>query len=116
MNPPYQDMLLLDMIYLSHKVYWNVASNYLLSNDVGRTNFDSNVSLNSIITQYRKNQRFTITAILDEDFATDSDLFMACTILKKQIECIDGKKENIIVPSVAMRKYREKLPTGKKME
>jgi hypothetical protein len=34
---------------------------------------------------------------------------MACTILQKQIEGIDGKKENIIVPSVAMRKIREKL-------
>ncbi len=39
---------------------------------------------------------------------SDSDLSMACTILQKQIEGIDGKKENIIVPSVAMRKIQEK--------
>lgn len=38
---------------------------------------------------------------------------MACTVLKKQIECIDGKKENITVPSVAMKKYREKEQSGK---
>lgn len=45
---------------------------------------------------------------LGNDFSSDVDLFVACTILKKQIECIDGKKENIIVPSVAMNKMREK--------
>jgi hypothetical protein len=46
--------------------------------------------------------------ILDDDFVTDSDLLMACTILQKQIEHIDGKKENIVVPSVAMAKIHEK--------
>ncbi|CAF1218955.1 unnamed protein product [Rotaria sordida] len=43
-----------------------------------------------------------------EDFVSDCDLFMACTILQKQIEHIDGKKENIIVPSMAMAKIRER--------
>ncbi len=38
---------------------------------------------------------------------------MACTILQKQIECIDGKKENIIVPSVTMKKIRQRQQTGK---
>jgi hypothetical protein len=38
---------------------------------------------------------------------------VACTILQKQIEHIDGKKENIIVPSVAMAKIREKEEAGK---
>jgi hypothetical protein len=38
---------------------------------------------------------------------------MACTILQKQIECIDGKKENIIVPSVTMKKIRERQQAGK---
>lgn len=32
---------------------------------------------------------------------------MACTILQKQIDCINGKKENITVPSVAMKRIRE---------
>ena len=32
---------------------------------------------------------------------------MACTILQKQIDCINGKKENITVPSVAMKHIRE---------
>lgn len=51
--------------------------------------------------------------VLDEDFASDCDLLVACTVLKKQIECIDGKKENITVPSVAMKKYREREQSGK---
>ena len=46
----------------------------------------------------------SLTLILDEDFVSDCDLLLACTILQKQIEHIDGKKENIIVPSVAMAK------------
>ena len=32
---------------------------------------------------------------------------MACTILQKQIEHINGRKENIIIPNVAMRQIRE---------
>ncbi|CAF0928914.1 unnamed protein product [Didymodactylos carnosus] len=42
-----------------------------------------------------------------DDFAMDCDLLLACTILQKQIEHIDGKKENIIIPSVHMKKLRE---------
>jgi hypothetical protein len=42
-----------------------------------------------------------------DDFATDSDLHMACMILQKQIEHIDGKKDNIIIPSIKMKKLRE---------
>ncbi|CAF0910069.1 unnamed protein product [Adineta steineri] len=43
-----------------------------------------------------------------DDFVSDYDLWISCTILQKQIEGINGKKENIIVPSVTMRKLREK--------
>ncbi|CAF3888331.1 unnamed protein product, partial [Rotaria sp. Silwood1] len=43
-----------------------------------------------------------------DDFETDSDLLMACTILQKQIDHINGKKENIIVPSVRMRQICER--------
>jgi hypothetical protein len=50
--------------------------------------------------------------ILGDDFVSDSDLLMTCTILQKQIEHIDGKKENIVVPSVAMTKRREKQEAG----
>ncbi|CAF0852597.1 unnamed protein product [Adineta ricciae] len=42
-----------------------------------------------------------------DDFVSDCDLRMACTILQRQITVIDGKKENIIVPHVRMRKIRE---------
>ncbi|CAF4254303.1 unnamed protein product, partial [Adineta steineri] len=42
-----------------------------------------------------------------DDFLTDSDLRMACKILQKQIEHIDGKKENIVIPSVQMKKIQE---------
>jgi hypothetical protein len=48
-----------------------------------------------------------LTFILDEDFVSDCDLLMACIILQKQIEHIDGKKENITIPSVAMKRSQE---------
>jgi len=32
---------------------------------------------------------------------------MACLILQKQIEHIDGKKENIVIPSIKMKKIRD---------
>ncbi|CAF0776808.1 unnamed protein product [Didymodactylos carnosus] len=44
-----------------------------------------------------------------DDFASDSDLLLACTILQKQIHHIDGKKENIIIPSVHMKKLAEQV-------
>lgn len=44
-----------------------------------------------------------------DDFMSDSDLFIACLILKKQIEHIDGKKENIVIPSIKMKQLREQL-------
>ncbi len=53
-----------------------------------------------------------MTFILDEDFVSDCDLLMACTVLQKQIEYIDGKKENITIPSVAMKRIREKEQAG----
>jgi hypothetical protein len=53
-----------------------------------------------------------LTFYLDQDFVSDSDLFMACTILQKQIECIDGRKDRITVPSIAMKKIREKEEAG----
>lgn len=43
-----------------------------------------------------------------DDFVSDCDLFISCTILQKQIEHIDGKKENIAIPSVRMKQIREK--------
>ncbi|CAF1507974.1 unnamed protein product, partial [Rotaria sordida] len=46
-----------------------------------------------------------------DDFSDSCDLFVACLILQKQIEHIDGKKENIIIPSVAMNKIRERVQT-----
>jgi hypothetical protein len=33
---------------------------------------------------------------------------MACLILQKQIEHIDGKKENIVIPSIKMKEIRER--------
>ncbi|CAF3452021.1 unnamed protein product [Rotaria sp. Silwood1] len=42
-----------------------------------------------------------------DDFVSDADLHMACIILQKQIEHIDGKKENIIIPTIKMKKIRE---------
>ncbi|CAF0798928.1 unnamed protein product, partial [Didymodactylos carnosus] len=43
-----------------------------------------------------------------DDFVSDSDLYMACLILQKQIEVIDGKKENIIIPSKHLQEVTAK--------
>ncbi|CAF4769857.1 unnamed protein product, partial [Rotaria sp. Silwood2] len=42
----------------------------------------------------------------ENDFATDCDLFIACIILQKQIDHINGREENIIVPSIKMKMIR----------
>ncbi|CAF2630353.1 unnamed protein product [Rotaria sp. Silwood2] len=49
--------------------------------------------------------------IKHDDFVSDSDLYIACLILRKQIEHIDGKKENIVIPSVKMKQIREQSKT-----
>ncbi len=43
----------------------------------------------------------------EDDFVSENDLFIACLILQKQIEHIDGKKENIVIPSIKMKQIRE---------
>ncbi|CAF3768733.1 unnamed protein product [Rotaria sordida] len=43
-----------------------------------------------------------------DDFLTDCDLLIACLILQKQIEHISGNKDNIIVPSIQMKKIRQR--------
>lgn len=50
--------------------------------------------------------------MVDDDFNDDSDLRIAAMILQKQIEYIDGKKENITIPSVAMNNIRQKEQEG----
>jgi len=40
---------------------------------------------------------------LDDDFVNDCDLYIACQIRQKQIELIDRKKTNIIIPSIALK-------------
>jgi len=59
-----------------------------------------------------KSTNFFLFSISDDDFLDFCDLFVACMVLQKQIERIDGKKENIIVPSVAMNKIREREQSG----
>ncbi len=43
---------------------------------------------------------------LEEDFATEYDLLIACIILKKYIKYI-GEEENIIIPKMWMTKWKE---------
>ncbi|CAF1005958.1 unnamed protein product, partial [Didymodactylos carnosus] len=33
-----------------------------------------------------------------EDFVTNNDLFIACVILQKQIDVINGNSENVVIP------------------
>ncbi|CAF0905325.1 unnamed protein product [Adineta ricciae] len=47
----------------------------------------------------------------NNDFDSEIDLFIACTILQKQIQYIDGQKDKILVPSVALRKVDERGQT-----
>ncbi|CAF1341927.1 unnamed protein product [Adineta ricciae] len=46
--------------------------------------------------------------IKHDDFIDECDLMMAYMILQKQIDCIAGKNENIIVPHIAMYELRSK--------
>ncbi|CAF1156322.1 unnamed protein product [Didymodactylos carnosus] len=43
-----------------------------------------------------------------DDFPGDTDLHMACLILQKQIDVIDGKKEKIIIPSKKLQEITDK--------
>ncbi|CAF1122919.1 unnamed protein product [Adineta steineri] len=42
-----------------------------------------------------------------DDFISECDLYIACLILQKQIKHIDGKNENIVIPSIKMKQIRE---------
>ncbi|CAF3583567.1 unnamed protein product [Rotaria sp. Silwood1] len=44
--------------------------------------------------------------IKHEDFVSKYDLFIACVILQKQIEHINGGKENIVIPSIKMQQIK----------
>jgi len=48
----------------------------------------------------------------DYDFASDSDLLVACMILQKQIELDVVEGKNIIIPSEHMTQLRERDQTG----
>ncbi len=59
-----------------------------------------------------KKTNFLLISVLDDDFVDDCDLLVAAMILQKQIEFIDGKKENIIIPNVAINKIHQKEQEG----
>ncbi|CAF3410675.1 unnamed protein product [Rotaria sp. Silwood1] len=48
------------------------------------------------------------TSPSNDDFVSDSDLLVACMILQKHIEHINGKKENIIIPNVKVNQIHER--------
>jgi Mg-chelatase subunit ChlI len=56
--------------------------------------------LSTSVTQY-------LFIYSEDDFVSECDLYIACLILQKQIEHIDGKKENIVIPSIKMKQIRE---------
>jgi hypothetical protein len=51
---------------------------------------------------------------LEHDFVCESDLFIACLILQKQIENIAGMKENIVIPRIKMKQIREQAEKERK--
>ena len=60
----------------------------------------------------KKASLFSIVS-LGADFVCETDLWVACTILDKQIEHINGNKENIIIPGEAMEKIRQRQETDR---
>jgi hypothetical protein len=49
---------------------------------------------------------------LEDDFISDCDLYIACLILQRQIEHINGNKDNIIIPSIKMKSMRDGEQAG----
>lgn len=45
---------------------------------------------------------------LDDDFVSDTDVYLACEILQKQIDHINGNKENIIIPKKKLEEIRNR--------
>ena len=45
--------------------------------------------------------------VSEDDFVSGTDLYVACLILKKQIEHINGNKENIVIPRIKMEQILE---------
>ncbi|CAF1303609.1 unnamed protein product [Didymodactylos carnosus] len=43
-----------------------------------------------------------------DDFATPNDLFVACLILQKQIENINGNKDKIVIPTEKLKQIKQK--------
>ena len=48
------------------------------------------------------------------DFSDDSEPLISCVILQKQIDHIQGLKENIVIPSIRMKQIREQVLLGDK--
>ncbi|CAF1407773.1 unnamed protein product [Rotaria sordida] len=69
---------------------------------ISRRLLDQNFKL-SIIKRCWEDQ----LRIKGDDFASDRDLYIACLIHQKQIEHIDDKKDNIVIPSIKMKQIRE---------
>lgn len=69
-----------------------------------KINFDKSVEFLSSANKYWFDADFTF---LEKDFETGCDLFIACIVLQKQIDKINGKKENIVIPNVEMKMIRE---------
>jgi hypothetical protein len=44
---------------------------------------------------------------IEDDFASDCDLYIACLILQKQIEQDDNGEEYIVIPSIKMKQISE---------
>jgi len=53
-----------------------------------------------------------LSLFLDDDFANDSELLVACMILEKQIDLGVAEGKNIFIPSEHIRTLRETHQTG----
>ena len=77
-----------------------VSSRLDLPNVVAlRSRFPSSIVKRCLENQFRLN---------NEDFVTDVDFATACLILKKQVDVIQGRPENIIIPSKHSQQKQQK--------
>lgn len=74
--------------------------------------WEDQLRLKRMFIMCRQNIQVYFLFYLGDDFETDTDLYVACQILQKQVEIIDGNKDNIVIPSVKMREIRDGVITG----
>ncbi|CAF0933130.1 unnamed protein product [Adineta steineri] len=112
---------------LKEKTSNGISSNSTLTINSQRLLIPDDSTLNQLvrkrldlpISQHLLDKKFELSVIQrcwedqlrlkQEDFISGCDLYIAYLILQKQDEHIDGKRENIVIPSIKMKQIREQI-------